>query len=140
MKKLIVSVCLLVAVLSCCSIGALAYNYGIVEDHNINFMENYWGQRNDAFFMYYQAATRKVDTYASTELSTTTDATGYADTHIWALDGQYQYQISNQYNDGFYKCPGAFIGKKYAKKTIHYAQRQIPNHTLDVWETRRFAN
>lgn len=135
MKKIVISIFSVVVLLSCFSISALAYRHPIVYESK-DFTQDYYACYDSVFYTYYHAAGFLKRAWASTELSTPNDSTGYADVHITGVNNYYNYQKSDVIQDGFFKSPAAYTDKYgvHAKGTTHYAERQIYGKDLDSWE------
>lgn len=135
MKKLITGISCILILAVFFSLNVFATVYKETETQT-NFLVDYYKYRNDhAFKMFYNAYVYpNEETWASNEVSVTTDSTGYARITIYKPDGKSVMDTGNEYIDGFFKTPAVFIGMLPAQKINHYGRRLLPGQGVnDTW-------
>lgn len=124
---------LIVVLLCAATIGASAAYYN--KDSTLtNFEKNYKNHWYDsAVYCGYTVGGWLTDASASTALSVSNDADGYAEVVITALNGTSYKAYSLQASSGWINS-GSAVGKgsDYAKKVVHYCERTVSGVT-DHW-------
>lgn len=131
MKRFIVSLLLIAIVISCFSVSVFAATYE--GTYSVDFTSAYNISRgNGAVRTKYCPGMGTAWLTASTELSTSNDATGTAYIYVKAVNNEVRTsQSSTQSNNVIRSGTASVTGQLYAKETNHYAYRTTDGTIVD---------
>ncbi len=133
MKKIILSMCVILTVISSLSVYVFASTQK--KTFEVDFSNSYvTSVSNGAITMRYNPANFFLYVRASTDLSVSNDATGYSYVKITALNGDYEVSSSTKKDGNVINSGKATVNNQaYAKRINHYASRVI-NKYSESWD------